>query len=179
MTLLGGSYVSCIYKSPIYSPITWALVHLSYSINSGAARICQRGPKRGSKATERGEGVRGGFTPSHGREIFWKFVYENEISCTLNAIIRGLIMWSDYTNPLLSPSFALQSRGRGHASDGGVARICQQGPKRESEAGGGCGIFENLWMKTAFFCILDTITRGSLCTGIDQFPTLFLVSFFS
>ena len=34
-----------------------ALVHLSYSSNSGEARICQRGPKQGSEVTERGEGV--------------------------------------------------------------------------------------------------------------------------
>ena len=84
------------------------LVHLSYSSNSGAAKICQRGAKRGSEATERGEGVGRGFPPSHGREIF-----------------------------------------------------------------------QNLWMKLAFSCTLDTIIRGSLCTGIDQFPTLFLFSFFS
>ena len=35
-------------------------MHFSYCGNSGAARICQRGPKRGSEATERGEGVGGG-----------------------------------------------------------------------------------------------------------------------
>ena len=34
---------------------------LSYASDGGAARICQRGPKRGSEATERGEGVGGGF----------------------------------------------------------------------------------------------------------------------
>ena len=32
-------------------------------------------------------------------------------------------------------------------------------------------IFENLCMKTAFSCTLNTIIRGSLCSGIDQFPT--------
>ena len=68
-------------------------MHLSYSSNSGAARICQRGPKQGSEVTERGEGVGGGISPSHhGREIFRKCVYENDISCTLNGIIRGLVM---------------------------------------------------------------------------------------
>ena len=66
------------------------------------------GPKRGSEATERGEGVGGGFPPSHGREIF-----------------------------------------------------------------------QNLCLKTAFSCTLDTFIRGSLCSGIDQFPTLVLFSFFS
>ena len=46
-------------------------MHLSYCGNSGAAKICQWGPKRGSEATERepGEGVGGG---KHGREIFLK-----------------------------------------------------------------------------------------------------------
>ena len=33
---------------------------LSYASDGGAARICQRGPKRGSEATEPGEGVGGG-----------------------------------------------------------------------------------------------------------------------
>ena len=37
---------------------------LSYASDGGAAMICQRGPKRGSEATERGEGVGGGFPPS-------------------------------------------------------------------------------------------------------------------
>ena len=46
-------------------------VSLSYASDSGAARICQRGPKRGSEATGRGEGMGGGFSPSHGREIFF------------------------------------------------------------------------------------------------------------
>ena len=36
------------------------LVPLSYASDSGAARICQRGPRRGSEATERREGVGGG-----------------------------------------------------------------------------------------------------------------------
>ena len=42
---------------------------LSYASDSGAARICQRGPKRGSEVTERGEGLGGG-SPSDGRDIF-------------------------------------------------------------------------------------------------------------
>ena len=41
-------------------------MHLSYSSNSGAARICQRGLKQGSEVTEWGEGVGGGFSPSQG-----------------------------------------------------------------------------------------------------------------
>ena len=65
-----------------------------------------------------------------------------------------------------------------YASDGGTARICQRGgggAKRGSEAterGGGREIFQNLCLKTAFSCTLDTIIRGSLCSGIDQFPIL-------
>ena len=62
-------------------------------------------------------------------------------------------------------------------------------PKRGSEAtkpgeGGfvspshGRENFEYSCMKTVFSCTLYTIIRGSLCTGIDQFPTLF-VSLFS
>ena len=45
-------------------------MHLSYSSNSGAARICQRGPKQGSDVTERGGGVWEGVFPSHGRDFF-------------------------------------------------------------------------------------------------------------
>ena len=33
-------------------------------------------------------------------------------------------------------------------------------------------------MKTAFSCTLNAIIRGSLCSGIDQFPTLFSLFFF-
>ena len=47
-----------------------ALVHLSYSSNSGEARICQRGPKQGTEVTERGEGVGGGFFPSQKKTTF-------------------------------------------------------------------------------------------------------------
>ena len=80
-----------------------------------------------------------------------------------------------------------------YASDGGTARICQRGAKareRSDRAGGGCGrgfppptvgrFFKNLCLKTAFSCTLDTFIRGSLCSGIDQFPTLvlFLMIFF-
>ena len=80
-----------------------------------------------------------------------------------------------------------------YASDGGAARICQRGAKareRSDRAGGGCGtvgdfpshgreIFQNLCLKTAFSCTLDTFIRGSLCSGIDQFFTLVLFSFLS
>ena len=114
-------------------------------------------------------------------------------------LLGGWLCEVTYTNPLLSPSFEklfYSNQGGGdmspcalnYASDGGAARICQRGPKQGSEAterGEGVGggfpgrFFEILCMKTAFSCTLDTIIRGSLCTGIDQFPTLFLFSFFS
>ena len=54
---------------------------------------------------------------------------------------------------------------------------------RSDRAGGGCGrgypsrgreIFENSCMKTTFSCTLNAIIMGSLCSGIDQFPPLFL-----
>ena len=57
-----------------------------------------------------------------------------------------------------------------------------EGAKRPSggRVGGGGGgspshgreIVQNLCLKTAFSCTLDTFIRGSLCSGIDQFPTL-------
>ena len=95
-------------------------------------------------------------------------------------------------SPLLLKNYFTPIKGGGgmapcalsYASDGGAARICQRGVKareRSDRAGGGCHgreIFQNLCLKTAFSCTLDTIIRGSLCTGIDQFPTLFLLSFF-
>ena len=63
---------------------------LSYASDGGAARICQRGggPKRGSEATERGEGVGGGF---HGREIFQNLCLKTAFSCTLDTFIRGIV----------------------------------------------------------------------------------------
>ena len=73
---------------------------LSYASDGGAARICQRGPTRGSEATERGEGVGGGFPPPmHGREIFDNSCMKTAFSCTLNTIIRGSLCTG--TNSLL------------------------------------------------------------------------------
>ena len=88
--VLGGRLCEVAYTIPYFpllisfTPIkgggACALVPLSYASASGAARIFQRGPKRGSEATERGECVGGVVSPSHSREIFfWKFVYENGI----------------------------------------------------------------------------------------------------
>ena len=73
MALLGGWLCEVTYTNPLLPPSFeklfysnqggrgMALCALSYASDGGAARICQRGPKRGSKATERGEGVGGGF----------------------------------------------------------------------------------------------------------------------
>ena len=72
MTLLGGNYVRWhmyqshifpllkIYFTPIKGEHGPLCILISYSSNSGAARICQRGPKQGSEVTKRGEG---GFPP--------------------------------------------------------------------------------------------------------------------
>ena len=65
-----------LFLNLFYSPINGGgggmapCALLCYANDSGVARIFQRGPKRGSKATEQGEGV-------DGREIF-------EISCIKN-----------------------------------------------------------------------------------------------
>ena len=74
-----------------------------------------------------------------------------------------------------------------YSSNSGAAKICQRGQSEGRVWEGGTPICPtvgrffspNLCIKLAFFCTLDTIIRGSLCTGIDQFPTLFLFSFFS
>ena len=77
----------------------------------------------------------------------WQFVSENDISCTLNDIIRGLVMWSDIyqspTPPFFWTIILLQSRGGGmapcalsYASDGGAARICQRGAKAREQGEG-------------------------------------------
>ena len=70
------------------------------------------------------------------------------------------------------------------SSNSGAAKICErgqsEGAKQPSEgrgvppSHGFREIFQNLCMKLAFSCTLDTIIRDSLCTGINQFPTLFL-----
>ena len=55
-------------------------------------------------------------------------------------------------------------------------------PERAERArGGGCGggvppptvgrFFEKSCVKMAFSCMLDTIIRGNLCSGIGQLPT--------
>ena len=128
------------------------------SVNTGEARIFQRGggggAKRGREATERGEGV-----ASHGKKNF-------EISCikmafcTLNVIIRDRICEVAYTNPILPPCkiYVTQIKGGGqgpyplsYASDSDAARICQRAPGPNEGAkqpsGGwvlGREIFENL-----------------------------------
>ena len=64
-------------------------MHLSYSSNSGAARMCQRGPKQGSEVTERGEGVGGSFPPPTVGRFFEKLCMKTAFSSTLSDIIRG------------------------------------------------------------------------------------------
>ena len=81
-----------------------------------------------------------------------------------------------------------------YASDGGYSQDLSKGGQSEGAkrpsggrgvGGGGfllsrVGRFVNiLCQKTAFSCTLDTIIRGSICSGIDQLPTLVLFSFFS
>ena len=111
MALLGGWLCEVTYINPLLPPSfeklpikgagAWSLVPLAMPVTVVQPGFVNGGPKRGSEAAERGEGV-GGVSPSHGREI------------------------------------------------------CQ-----------------NLCLKTAFSCTLDTIIRGSLCRGIDQFLLLF------
>ena len=125
-------------------------MHLSYSSNSGAARICQRGPKQGSEVTERGEGVGGGFPLPRGREFFENLCMKTTFLAHLMALLGGWLCEVTYTNPLLPASFEnlfYSNQGGGgmapcalsYASDGGTARICQRGAKareRSDRAGG-------------------------------------------
>ena len=46
------------------------LVPLAMPVTVVQLGFVNGGPKRGNEATERGEGVGGGFSPSHSREIF-------------------------------------------------------------------------------------------------------------
>ena len=70
-----------------------------------------------------------------------------------------------------------------YAIDGSAARICQRRAKareRSDRAGEGREIFQNFVSENSIFLhTLDTFIRGSLCSGIDQFPTLVLFSFSS
>ena len=91
---------------------------------------CSQDLSTGAKARERSDLVGGGcgiegLSPSHSREIFccWKFVYENEISCTLNAIIRGLVMWSDIYQPPTPPSLNKNIQSYSNQGDEGMGRV--------------------------------------------------------
>ena len=103
-------HIQIPYTSPLFkisfTPIKGEhgpLCILATCGNSGAARICQRGPSEGAKRPSGGRVWEGGFPlPCTVGRFFWKFVYQNEISCTLNVIIKGLVMWSDvYQSPTL------------------------------------------------------------------------------
>ena len=158
-------------------------MHLSYSSNSGAARICQRGPKQGSEVTERGEGVGGVFPLPRGRSFLKICVWKRHFL----HIERGLVSYVKWHipipySPLLLKNYFTLIKGAGAwplvplAMPVTVVQpiFVNGGPKRGSEAterGEGVG--------GAFSCTLDTIIRGSLCSGIDQFPTLVLFSLFS
>ena len=106
-----------------------------------------------------------------------------------------------YINSLLPLCFYLTPiKGRGGGVGTCVPYLCQwqwcsqdvssegqsEGAKRprgwrvwEGPPSHGREIFEYSisCMKTAFSCTLNTIIRGSLCTGIDQFPILFFPFF--
>ena len=106
-------------------------------------------------------------------------------------------------NIFLFPFFLLlfYSPINGGGGGGGMAPLCilaipvtvvQPRFVNGGRARGGCFppptvgrfFFQNLCLKLAFSCTLDTIIRGSLCTGIDQFPysfssfVLFLMNLF-
>ena len=59
---------------------------------------------------------------------------------------------------------------------GGRGKSREQSDRAGESVGGGIPpptegrFFENLCMKTTFSCTLKSIIRGSLCSGIDQFP---------
>ena len=102
----------------------------------------------------------------------------------MNLFQGNIILFPSY---VYSPINGVGGGGGVHlsySSNSGAAKICQRG--QSEGARGGCGrgvshgreIFQNLCMK-GFSCTLETIIRGSLCTGVDQFPTLLLCSFCS
>ena len=90
----------------------------------------------------------------------------------------GCVKWHIYQFP--TPPFKLllfQPGGGG--SDSGATRFCKRGPKRGSEATERGGIFFILFgYENDISCTLNAIIRCSLCTGIPQFPTLFLLYLF-
>ena len=87
MPLSGGWLCEVTYTNPLLSPSlknyitpikgtgTCPLVPLAMPVT-----VVQPGFVNGSQSEGAGEGVGGGFPPSHGREIFFrKFLYENSI----------------------------------------------------------------------------------------------------
>ena len=94
-----------------------------------------------------------------------------------------------YTNPLFSPSLKnnfTPIKGTGTCplvpmpvtvvQPGFVNGGQSEGAKRRS-GGRVWEIFENSCMKTAFSCTLNTIIRGSLCTGTNSLLFFFFHSF--
>ena len=124
------------------------------------------------------------------------------------ALLGGWLCEVTYTNPLLPPPPSFENffysnqggreRGEGvappYASDGDFSKICQRMAKAEGFSctldtiimGSFMGLPVNLCIETDIFLhiYLDTIIRGSLCTGIDQFLStiscliLFLMNLF-
>ena len=136
------------------------------------------GSKRGSEATEWGEGV---FPPPTVGKFFENSCMENGICFA--PLLGGRLCEVAYTNPLLPPfNFFHSNQGGGgawalvplsYASASGAAGICQPRSKRGSEATEwGESVFplptvgnffvENSCMKTAFFMCAhyNAIIRG-------------------
>ena len=82
------------------------LVHLSYSSNSGAAKICQRGQSEGAKRQSEGD-VGGGnpLPPTVGR-FFPNLCMKLTFFCTLDTIIRGSLIIMYWHRPIIPYSFS-------------------------------------------------------------------------
>ena len=103
-----------------------------------SARICQRGPKRGSEATEQWEVFF--FPPTVGR-FFENSCMKTALSCTLNAIIIGGRLFNISCTPIKGAG-AWTLVPLSYASDSGATRICHREAKareRSDQAGGGYG----------------------------------------
>ena len=168
---------------------------LSYASDGGTARICQRGAKFPP--------------PTVGRFFFYLCLktafsctldtfIRSSVCCGIDQFPTFVIFFILFLmnlfqgNIILSLSYVYSpiNGGGGGCILAIPVTVVQprfvNGGKSEG-ARGRCGrgvshgreIFKNLCMKLAFSSTLETIIRGSLCTGIDQFPTLFLCSFFS
>ena len=170
---------------------------LSYASDGGAARICQRG-RGGGQSDRAGEGVgREIFWNSCMKTTFsctidiiirgslcsgivqFLTLCPPFILFVMNFFQGNIFLFLFFIFPFFfSFLFLLANQGGGghgplvhlsYSSNSGAARICHRGPKRGSEA------IERgrVWEVGGGFPP-SIIIRGSLCSGIDQFPTLFL-----